>query len=46
MKKILVLFSIFYLASFSVFGQENALCFEIQQAKKQMFILKMLLLKK
>ena len=34
MKKVVVLFSIFYFAAFSVFGQENALYFEVQQAKK------------
>ena len=35
MKKLFVLFSTFYLAVFSVFGQESALYFEIQQAKKE-----------
>ena len=34
MEKLLVLFSIFILSFFSVFGQENALYFEIQQAKR------------
>ena len=34
MRKILVLFSIFYFTTFSVFGQENVLYFKVQQAKK------------
>ena len=34
MKKLLVFFLIIIFPLFSVFGQENALYFEIQQAKK------------
>ena len=34
MKNLFVLFSTFYFAVFSLFGQENVLYFEVQQAKK------------
>ncbi|MDR2578781.1 MAG: M12 family metallo-peptidase [Chitinispirillales bacterium] len=34
MKKLLILFVTFYLAVFSVYGQENMLYFEVQQAKR------------
>ena len=35
MKKLIILFSTFFFTFFSVFGQENTLYYEVQQAKNR-----------